>query len=42
MKIYDSKNLTDLGKAVIIQKAGAARVVVENKAAETKQVIDEE
>lgn len=29
MKIYESKNLTDLGKAVIIQKAGAAKLVVE-------------
>ncbi len=42
MKIYESKNLSELGKAVIVQKAGAARVVVENKAPETKQVIEEE
>jgi hypothetical protein len=42
MKIYESKNLSELGKTVIVQKAGAARVVVENKAPETKQVIEEE
>lgn len=41
MKIYDSKNLSDLGKSVIIQKAGAARVVVENKSLVEKQVKDE-
>jgi hypothetical protein len=41
MKIYDSKNLSDLGKSVIIQKAGAARVVVENKPLVEKQVKDE-
>lgn len=37
MKIYDSKNLTDLGKSVIVQKAGAARVVVENKPVEVRE-----
>lgn len=42
MKIYDSKNLSELGKAVIVQKAGAARLVVENKALETKAVLEEE
>ncbi len=42
MKIYESKNLSELGKTVIVQKAGAARVVVENRAPETKQVIEEE
>ena len=36
MKIYESKNLSDLGKSVIVQKAGAARLVVENKTIETK------
>ena len=30
MKIYESKNLSDLGKLVIVQKAGAARLTVEN------------
>jgi hypothetical protein len=41
MKIYESKNLTELGKAVIIQKAGAARVVVEDNTP-APQVIQEE
>lgn len=41
MKIYESKNLSDLGKAVIIQKAGAARVVVEDNTP-ASQVIQEE
>ena len=41
MKIYESKNLTELGKAVIVQKAGAARVVVEDNTP-APQVIQEE
>ena len=41
MKIYESKNLTELGKAVIVQKAGAARVVVEDNTP-AHQVIQEE
>lgn len=41
MKIYDSKNLSDLGKSVIVQKAGAARVVVENKSPEVTQQDEE-
>ncbi len=41
MKIYESKNLSELGKAVIIQKAGAARVVVEDNTP-AAQVIQEE
>jgi len=41
MKIYESKNLSDLGKAVIIQKAGAARVVVEDNTP-APQIIQEE
>ncbi len=31
MKIYESRGLTDLGKQVMIQRAGASKVVVENK-----------
>ena len=30
MKIYESKGLQDVGKAVMIQRAGATKVVVEN------------
>lgn len=41
MKIYESKNLTELGKAVIVQKAGAARVVVEDNTP-APQIIQEE
>ncbi len=41
MKIYESKNLSDLGKSVIVQKAGAARVVVENKQPEIKMIPEE-
>ena len=41
MKIYDSKNLSELGKSVIIQKSGAAKVVVENRQAEVKQSEEE-
>jgi hypothetical protein len=42
MKIYDSKNISELGRAVIIQKAGAARLVVENQAPQAKTVSEEE
>lgn len=31
MKIYESKNLSDVGKQVMIQRAGATKVTVENK-----------
>jgi hypothetical protein len=31
MKIYESKNLTDVGKQVMIERAGATKVIVENK-----------
>ena len=31
MKIYESKGLTELGKQVMIQRAGATKMVVENK-----------
>jgi len=29
MKIYESKNLTDVGKEVIIHRAGATKITVE-------------
>jgi hypothetical protein len=31
MKIYESKGLQEVGKQVMIQRAGATKVVVENK-----------
>ncbi len=31
MKIYESRGLTDLGKQVMIQRAGATKMVVENR-----------
>jgi hypothetical protein len=31
MKIYESRGLTELGKQVMIQRAGATKMVVENK-----------
>lgn len=37
MKIYESKGLQDIGKQVISQRAGATKIVVENKT-ETPQV----
>ncbi|MBP9196121.1 MAG: hypothetical protein KBF35_00545, partial [Saprospiraceae bacterium] len=42
MKIYESKNLGEIGKQVIIQKAGAARLVVENNPQENIKLIEEE
>jgi hypothetical protein len=42
MKIYDSKNLSELGKSVIIQKSGAAKVVVENRQDGVKQLTEED
>ena len=42
MKIYESKNLGEIGKQVIIQKAGAARLVVENNPQEKIKLIEEE
>ncbi|GAB2939980.1 hypothetical protein GCM10027048_00250 [Hymenobacter coalescens] len=32
MKIYESKGLTEVGKQVMVQRAGAPRIVVENSA----------
>jgi hypothetical protein len=31
MKIYESKGLQDIGKQVISQRAGATKILVENK-----------
>jgi hypothetical protein len=31
MKIYESKSLQEVGKQVIIQKAGATKIIIENK-----------
>ncbi len=42
MKIYESKNLGEIGKQVIIQKAGAARLVVESNPQEKIKLIEEE
>ena len=36
MKIYESKNLTDVGKEVIIHRAGATKITVENKTEQIK------
>lgn len=41
MKIYESKQLSDLGKSVIIQKAGAARLTVENKKVEKVETVED-
>ncbi|MFM8835054.1 MAG: hypothetical protein ACKOEV_15745 [Cytophagales bacterium] len=32
MKIYESRGLVEIGKEVISQRAGATKIVVENKA----------
>lgn len=32
MKVYESKNLTELGKQVMVSRAGATKIYVENKA----------
>lgn len=32
MKIYESRNLTEVGKQVMIERAGATKIVVENQA----------
>jgi len=31
MKVYESKGLQDVGKQVMIERAGATKIVVENK-----------
>ncbi|MBX0289344.1 hypothetical protein K3G63_02780 [Hymenobacter sp. HSC-4F20] len=31
MKIYESRNLTDVGKQVMVERAGATKIVVENQ-----------
>lgn len=35
MKIYESKNLSDVGKQVMIERAGATKIIVENRIAPT-------
>ncbi len=42
MKIYESKNLAEIGRLVIIQKAGAARLVVEGNNLEKIKPAEEE
>lgn len=42
MKIYESKNLVDVGKQVIVSRAGATKVTVENKLAPEHPAKDEE
>jgi hypothetical protein len=41
MKIYESKGLQEIGKQVISKRAGATKIVVENKI-ETPQVVVED
>lgn len=36
MKVYESKGLADIGKQVMIQRAGAAKIVIDNKQEATK------
>ena len=36
MKIYDSKNLSEVGKQVMSQRAGAPKIIIENKPPETR------
>lgn len=38
MKIYESKGLQDVGKQVMVQKAGATKVTVENKITPSQEV----
>lgn len=38
MKIYDSKGLQDVGKQVMIQKAGATKVIVKNKITPSEEI----
>ncbi len=38
MKIYESKNLSEVGKAVMIERAGATKIIVENKTEPTRPV----
>jgi hypothetical protein len=40
MKIYDSKNLSDIGKQVMSQRAGAPKIIIENKQPEPVQPRD--
>ncbi|NNC27420.1 hypothetical protein HKX42_11100, partial [Salinisphaera sp. USBA-960] len=42
MKIYESKNLVDVGKQVIVSRAGATKVTVENKISPEQQAKEEE
>lgn len=42
MKIYESKGLTELGKQVMIQRAGATKMVVENKTMQLPTTAQEE
>ncbi|QHL86744.1 hypothetical protein GU926_04540 [Nibribacter ruber] len=42
MKIYESKNLVEVGKQVIVSRAGATKVTVENKLAPQPQPQEEE
>jgi hypothetical protein len=36
MKIYESKGLQELGKQVMTQRAGATKIVVENRTEQPK------
>lgn len=38
MKIYQSKGLEELGKQVMIERAGATKIIVENKTTEQPKV----
>lgn len=40
MKIYESKGLQDVGKAVMIERAGATKVTVENVVPQPKVIVD--
>ena len=42
MKIYESKGLSELGKQVMIQRAGATKMVVENKTMQLPTTAQEE
>ena len=41
MKIYESKGLQDIGKQIIIQKAGAAKIVIDQRKTEILQPTEE-
>lgn len=40
MKIYESKNLVDVGKQVMSQKAGATKIIIENKTQTQETVLE--